>query len=74
MLEKLEYRGFASTPMRDAEGGSTYGTVDDIEGFAGYESDSLEGVERAFRDAVDDYIDGCDAAGVYPGPKTPAAP
>ena len=45
MLEKLEYKGFESTPTLDSEGGSTHGTVD-----------------------------GCDAARVHPGPKTPAAP
>lgn len=74
MLEKLEYKGFASIPMLDAESDSIHGTVDGIDGFAGYESDSPEGIEQAFRDAVDDYIDGCEVAGVYPGPKTPAAP
>lgn len=72
MLEKLEYKGLASTPMLDAESGSIHGTVDGIDGFAGYGSDSPEGVERAFRDAVDDYIDGCEVSGVRPGPKGPA--
>lgn len=74
MLEKLEYKGFASTPMLDAESDSIHGAVDGIDGSAGYESDSPEGVERAFRDAVDDYIDGCEVAGVRPESKTPAAP
>lgn len=64
MLEKLVYKVFSSTPRRDVEDGSVYGIVDDVEGFAEYESDTPEGAERAFHDAVDDYIDGCREAGV----------
>ena len=69
MFEKLVYKGFSSTPRYDIEDKVIYGTVDDIEGLAEYESGTLDGVERAFRDAVDDYIDACAEAGVPPKPK-----
>lgn len=48
-----------STPKHDAERGVFYGLVDDVEGLCEYESDTADGVEKAFRDAVDDYIDAC---------------
>ena len=33
--------------------------MDGIEGLCEYESDTADGIEKAFRDAVDDYIDAC---------------
>lgn len=48
-----------STPKHDAERGVFYGLVDDVEGLCEYESDTADGAEKAFRDAVDDYIDAC---------------
>ena len=48
-----------STPKHDDERGVFYGLVDDINGLCEYESDTADGIEKAFRDAVDDYIDAC---------------
>lgn len=39
--------------------GVFYGLVDGIDGLCEYESETAEGIEKAFRDAVDDYIDAC---------------
>ncbi len=64
MYKKLVYKGFSSTPKYDIENKIIYGVVDDIDGFAEYESPTLSGVEQAFRDTVDDYIDGCREAGI----------
>lgn len=58
-MERLVYKGFESTPKHDAERGVFYGLVDGIDGLCEYESETAEGVEKAFRDAVDDYIDAC---------------
>ena len=33
--------------------------MDDINGLREYESDTADGIEKAFRNAVDDYIDAC---------------
>lgn len=58
-MERMTYKGFESTPKHDEEEGVFYGLVDDIDGLCEYESETAEGVEKAFRDAVDDYIDAC---------------
>lgn len=56
-MERMAYKGFESTPKHDEEEGVFYGLVDDVDGLCEYESETAEGVEKAFRDAVDDYID-----------------
>lgn len=58
-MEHMVYKGFESTPKHDAECGVFYGLVDGIDGLCEYESETAEGIEKAFRDAVDDYIDAC---------------
>ena len=58
-MERMAYKGFESTPKRDDECGVFYGLVDGIDGLCEYESETAEGVEKAFRDAVDDYLDAC---------------
>ena len=69
MCEKLACKGFTSTPRYDIEGKVIYGTIDEIDGFASYEAKRADGVETAFRNAVDDYIDACGESGVDPKPK-----
>ena len=58
-MERMVYRGFESTPKHDAERGIFYGLIDGIDGLCEYESETADGVEKAFRDAVDDYLDAC---------------
>ena len=58
-MERMAYKGFESTPKHDEGDGVFYGLVDDVDGLCEYESETAEGVEKAFRDAVDDYIDAC---------------
>lgn len=58
-MERMAYKGFESTPKHDEGEGVFYGLVDDVDGLCEYESETAEGVEKAFRDAVDDYIDAC---------------
>ena len=48
-----------STPKHNAERGVFCGLVDDVDGLCEYESETADGIEKAFRDAVDDYIDAC---------------
>lgn len=61
-MEHMVYKGFESAPEHDVERGVFYGLVDDIDGLCEYESETAEGVEKAFRDAGGDYIDATDAA------------
>lgn len=58
-MDRMVYKGYESTPKHDAECGVFYGLVDGIDGLCEYESETAEGIEKAFRDAVDDYIDAC---------------
>lgn len=58
-MERLDYKGFTSTPKHDAERSVFYSLVNNVEGLCEYESDTADGIEKAFRDAVDDYIDAC---------------
>lgn len=61
-MERMAYKGFESTPKHDEGEGVFYGLVDDVDGLCEYESETAEGVEKAFRDAVDDYLDATDVA------------
>lgn len=56
-MDSMVYKGFESTPKHDAERGVFYGLVDDVDGLCEYESETADGIEKAFRDAVDDYLD-----------------
>lgn len=58
-MDRMVYKGYESTPKHDAECGVFYGLVDGIDGLCEYESETADGIEKAFRDAVDDYIDAC---------------
>lgn len=58
-MDRMAYKGFESTPKHDEEEGIFYGLVDGVDGLCEYESETAEGIEKAFRDAVDDYIDAC---------------
>ena len=58
-MERLAYKGFESTPKHDEERGVFYGLVDGIDGLCEYESETTDSVEKAFRDAVDDYLEAC---------------
>lgn len=69
MLNKLCYKGFTSTPIYSIEDKVIYGHVDDVYGYISYESETLNGVEHAFREAVDDYLDTCEELGICPEPK-----
>ena len=58
-MERMVYKGFASTPKHSAEDGMFYGTVDDVDAVVMYDSETEAGLEAAFMEAVDDYLDFC---------------
>lgn len=62
MTDRLHYRGFASTPKHSAEDGMFYGTVDDVDAVVMYDSETAAGLETAFMEAVDDYLDFCEGS------------
>lgn len=58
-MERMAYKGFTSTPKHSAEDGMFYGTVDGIDAVVMYDSETEAGLEAAFMEAVDDYLDFC---------------
>ena len=58
-MERMAYKGFTSTPKHSAEDGMFYGTVDDVDAVVIYDSETEAGLEAAFMEAVDDYLDFC---------------
>lgn len=65
-LDTMEYRGYTGTVEYDGVEGFFYGSVLDIEDTITYEADCEEGLEPAFRDSVDEYLDQCRACEVEP--------
>ena len=58
-MERMAYKGFTSTPKHSAEDGMFYGTVDGVDAVVMYDSETEAGLEAAFMEAVDDYLDFC---------------
>lgn len=58
-MERMTYKGFTSTPKYSAEDDMFYGTVDDVDAVVMYDSETAAGLETAFMEAVDDYLDFC---------------
>lgn len=58
-MERMTYKGFTSTPKHSAEDGMFYGTVDGVDAVVMYDSETEAGLEAAFMEAVDDYLDFC---------------
>lgn len=56
-MDRMAYKGFESTPKHSAEDGMFYGTVDDVDAVVMYDSETEAGLEAAFMEAVDDYLD-----------------
>lgn len=65
----LSYKGYYTYVKIDFECHSLYGKIEDISDYVDFESDSVEGIEKEFHSAVDDYIDFCHEVG-----KIPATP
>lgn len=56
-LACLSYKGFTSTPKYSKSDNMYYGLIDGIEGAVIYDSATVEGLQAAFEEAVDDFID-----------------
>lgn len=55
----LKYNGFYGVYRFSEEDNYYYGKIDFIADLVSFESDTVEGVETAFEEAVDDYIEVC---------------
>ena len=66
MFEKLCYKGFSSTPLYSVKDQIIYGRLDNVSDYVFYEADSLDEVEGAFKNIVEDYLDVCREEGREP--------
>lgn len=60
-MDVLEYKGYVTKVHYDAKAHLLYGKVQGIVDAVNYESTTIEGVEAAFHDSVDRYLDFCSA-------------
>jgi len=62
----LEYKGYYGTVEYSAKDNILFGKVIGIKGLISYEGDSVQTLKTDFEEAVDDYLDMCEAEGVEP--------
>lgn len=63
MKDVMEYKGYVGSVRYNAEDGVLYGRLEGIRDLITYEATDVNGLRQAFQEAVDDYLDDCDAAG-----------
>ena len=56
----LEYKGYTGHAEYDAEAHMFHGEVLDTRDVITFQSNTVKGLERAFRDSIDDYLHFCD--------------
>jgi predicted HicB family RNase H-like nuclease len=66
MSNHFEYAGYIGSAEVDVENGTLFGRLLFIRDAIGYHSETVEGLEEAFREAVDDYLAACREDGSEP--------
>ena len=56
----LEYKGYTGHAEYDPEAHAFHGEVLDTRDVITFQSNTVKGLERAFRDSIDDYLHFCD--------------
>ena len=62
----MEYKGYLGKVEFDAEAGTLHGEVVGIRDVVTFQGESVEEVEKAFRESVDDYLAFCNERGEEP--------
>lgn len=62
----LKYKGYFGSVQYSEEDGCLYGKVQFIDDLILYEGLSVEELKSAFQEAVDDYLESCEASGSHP--------
>lgn len=57
---EMTYKGFRTIVKYSKEDKVYYGKIEDVSDLVNYESENYEGLERAFHEAVDDYLVFCE--------------
>ena len=55
----MEYKGYVGKVEIDDDAGVLYGEVINVRDVITFEGESVDEVQKAFRDSVDDYLDFC---------------
>lgn len=66
MKNILEYKGYYAKVEYSSEDKVLFGKIEGINDLVNFESDSTEGIEKEFREAVDDYLEFCKEVGKEP--------
>ena len=66
MKSHFEYAGYIGSAEVDAENGVLFGRLLFIRDAIGYSASTVESLEQAFREAVDDYLEVCKEDGSKP--------
>ena len=62
----LKYKGYTGHVEFDDESGIFHGEVLDLRDVVTFQGKSVEEIEKAFRDSVDDYLEFCEERGEEP--------
>ena len=62
----LKYKGYAGLVEYDDEAGIFHGEVIDLKDVITFQGQSVEELERAFRESIDDYLEFCQERGEEP--------
>jgi predicted HicB family RNase H-like nuclease len=66
MSDVLEYKGYNASVLFSAEDEVFYGKLLGIEDLVSFEGTSVKEIKKAFREAVDDYLETCKKIGKEP--------
>lgn len=66
MKNILEYKGYYAKVEYSSEDKVLFGKIEGINDLVNFESESTEGIEKEFRNAVDDYLEFCKEVGKEP--------
>jgi len=66
MQNYLEYKGYIGTITLSPEDRCFFGTIFGINDLVTFEAETFDGIESAFHEAVDDYLETCDMLGRSP--------
>ncbi len=65
-MKLMEYKGFYGSVEASVEDGCLFGKLEFIDPLVNYEGDTVQEIEAAFHEAVDNYIESCEELGVEP--------
>ncbi len=65
-MKLLRYKGFYGSIEASVEDGCLYGKLEFIDALVSYEGDTVQVLEVAFHEAVNDYIETCHTLGTEP--------